>query len=71
MLRCCACSPDGTLDAGYGQGGIAQVAIQANRPDYYSINDLQPGPGDTLVVGGTATSTWTNVKVPFRGALAG
>jgi hypothetical protein len=62
---------DGTLDTSYGQGGIAQVAIQANRPNDYSINDLQPGPGDTLVVGGTATSTRTNVQVPFVARLLG
>jgi len=63
--------PDGALDTSYGQGGIAQVAIQTNRPNYYSIKDLQPGPGDTLVVGGTATSIWTNVRVPFVARLLG
>lgn len=62
---------DGTLDTSYGQGGIAQVAIQANRPNWYSIYDLQPGPGDTLVVGGNAISTWTYVKVPFVARLLG
>ena len=61
--------PNGTLDAVYGQGGIARVIIQANRPRSHSISDLQPGPGDTLVVGGNAGSYYETV--PFVARLLG
>jgi len=60
---------NGTLDAVYGQGGIARVAVQSSRPVPHYISDLQPGPGDALVVGGNAVLDGR--AVPFVARLLG
>jgi uncharacterized delta-60 repeat protein len=60
---------NGTLDAVYGQGGIARVLIRSGRPVTHYISDLQPGPADTLVVGGNAGSS--DQAVPFVARLLG